>query len=123
MKLGYDAGVIALSGSVFYSPGFGADSDEATYVEGGIDVPLPFAFTASGRLGHQWIKRETNYGLPDYSTWSVGLGRDLFGFTLALTYVDTDVKRGESLSGGGTVSNDVADIADQRFVFSVTKKF
>jgi len=123
VKLGYDAGFAALSGSAFYSPGFGADSDEATYVEGGIDVPLPFAFTVSGRVGHQWIDRETNFGLPDYTTWSLGLSRDLFGFTLALSYVDTDVKKGESLAGGGTVANDFADIADQRIIFSVTKKF
>lgn len=123
LKLGYDAGFAAFMGSVFYSPGFGYDSDQATYVEGGIDVPLPFEFTASGRIGHQWIDRENNFGLPDYLTWSGGLSRDLFGLTLALTYVDTNIKRGEALSGGGAVAPDFADVADQRVIFSITKKF
>jgi len=123
LKLGYDAGIAALSGAVYHAPSFGLDSDSASYVEGGIDVSLPFEFTASGRIGHQWIKGEANYGLPDYTTWSLGLSRDLFGLTLVLTYTDTDLKRGEALAGGGTVANDIADIADQRVIFSITKTF
>ncbi len=53
-------------------------------------MPLPEKFSIGATLGYQIIDDEAAFGTPDYLTWSVTLSRPLFGFDLALSYVDTD---------------------------------
>lgn len=119
----YDAGFATVLAGVYYAPRFSAASDEAVYYQAGIDVPLPFEFTLSGRIGHQTVDKNFNFGFPDYTDWNIGVARDLFGFTLSLTYYDTDIKRGEDLGNGATINDDAYELTRPRVIFAVTKKF
>lgn len=84
---------VTVLASVYYSPDYQANSGHAVYVEGGVDVKLPYDFILSGRLGYQVIQRNPRFGAPDFANWSVVLSRDLFGFTFALGYYDTSISR------------------------------
>ncbi len=68
-KLSYDLGFATLQGAYFYAHSFTLNGGHGHYVNGGADVPLPFAWDAvlGLRVGRQWIQKETNVGLPDYT--------------------------------------------------------
>ena len=111
-SLGHDFGPFAVSGSLNYSPEYFGDSDEAYYIAGDVEVPLPSDLSLSAHIGYQSIDDEAAFGVPDYTDWSVGLGYNLFGFDLGLQYIDTDLDR-----------VDCADGCDERVVFSVGRTF
>jgi uncharacterized protein (TIGR02001 family) len=107
---------VKLVGAVFYSPDFQLESGNATYVEGGADISLPFGITLSGRLGYQWIDRNDRFGTPNFMNYSVALSRELFaGVTLALGYYGTDI--GQASCGGGQ------KICDDRFMATISRVF
>jgi uncharacterized protein (TIGR02001 family) len=107
---------VTLLGSVFVSPNYFGRSGTGVYLEGGADVALPLGFTASGRIGYQWIEREPRFGTPDYLNWSASLSRELVaGVTLAVGYYGTDI--GKSRCGGGQ------KICDDRVMVTLSRKF
>ena len=110
--LGYDFGVLALSGSIFYSPEFFADSDDAVYYSGDVEVPLPYDFTLTGHIGRQTIDDNAAFALPDYTDWGIGIGYTLAGFDLSATYIDTDLSDSEC-----------ADGCDGRVIFGISRSF
>ncbi|MCM0019217.1 MAG: TorF family putative porin [Tagaea sp.] len=128
-KASYDFGLVKLLGSVFYTAHFSAAAGKGVYVEGGADVPLPFfELTAMGRVGRQTIERNANFGFPDYTTWNVGLSRDVFGFLVSGVYSDTNVKRGAQLGNditrtAQTITEENRKLTKGTFVLSVTKAF
>lgn len=127
-KVSYDFGLATAVGSFFYTPAFQAASGSATYFEGGLDVPVPFDFTLSGRVGRQNVQRNANFGWPDYTTWNVSLAREIIGFTLAGGYSDTNIKRRAALGNDLTnapanLGGDQYSIASGQFFFSVSRKF
>lgn len=107
---GYDLEIAALSAAANYSPDNFGSSGDSLFLEGGIDIPLPEKFSLGATLGYQIIDDEAAFGTPDYLTWSVTLSRPLFGFDLALSYVDTD----EGSCGNG---------CDATVIFSVSRSF
>ncbi|MBM3549381.1 MAG: hypothetical protein FJX54_20785 [Alphaproteobacteria bacterium] len=115
MKLGYDLGPAALTLGLNYSPDFFASSGNATYLQANLDVPLPWGLVVTGRVGHQWIQRNTAFGAPDYLDWSLGVAKEVLGFNFGLAYVDTDLSKAECFAGG--------NLCDGRLIASVTKKF
>ena len=111
--LGYDFGPAALTGSAFYSPDYFAGSGDAVYLLGQVAVPLPYGLALTGQVGHQWVEDNARFGLPDYLTWSAGLGWTVVeGLTLGVAYHDTDI-------GGARCDQ----ICDGRLVASVTATF
>ena len=99
-KASYTLDPVKFLGTVAWSPDFYYESGSAVYLEGGADVSLPFDFTLAGRFGYQWIDRNTRYGAPDYSNWSVAVSREVFaGFTLTVGYYDTDLSKAECFAG------------------------
>jgi uncharacterized protein (TIGR02001 family) len=128
-KASYDFGLAKLVGSVFYTTAFSAASGRGVYFEGGADVPLPFFdLTAIGRVGRQTIERNANFGFPDYTTWNLGLSRDVLGFLVTGMYSDTDVKRGAALGAdinrvSQTITEENRKLTKGTFVLSVTKTF
>jgi len=113
-SLGYDFDVASVSAAVNYSPEFFADSGDATYVAGYLDVPLPFLpldTALSGSVGHQWIDDNTAYGVDDYTDWGIGLTSNVEGFDLSLRYIDTSLDETE----------DCADGCEERVIFSISK--
>ncbi len=99
LVLGYDFGVVALSGAVRYSPNFFANSGIAWYKWGQLTVPIPYTFNENvsfklfGTIGNQYVERFANYGIPwnNYRDWQIGLTLTLYGFDLTLAYVDTNI--------------------------------
>ena len=128
-KASYDFGLAKMVASVFYTSQFSAASGKGVYVEGGADVPLPFLdLTAIGRVGRQTIERNANFGFPDYTTWNLGLSREVLGFVVTGIYSDTDVKRGASLGqdinrANQTITEENRKLTKGTFVLSVAKNF
>lgn len=128
-KAAYDFGFAKIVGSVFYTSAFSAAAGTGWYYEGGADVPLPFfELTAIGRVGRQTIERNANFGFPDYTTWNLGLSRDVLGFLVTGTYSDTNINKGASLGrditgAASTLSNENQKLTKGTFVLSVMKAF
>ena len=127
IKAGYDFGFAAASAAYFYSAEFQLDSGTAHYVNLGVDVPMPWAWDVvlGARLGRQWVAREVNFGFPDYFDWNVTLSKELWGFTFAVGYYDTDISEGDTLEnpGTGAVNAIGYKIVRPRFAGSATWKF
>jgi uncharacterized protein (TIGR02001 family) len=131
-KLAYNAGFATFVGSAFYTKDFSYGAGKGVYYEGGLDVPAPYGFTVSGRLGRQTIQRNFQFGVPDYTTWNIGIARDLeflFGIAASLVYSDTNIKRNAALgvdgvAGGNVfVGSDTYETAKPQVSFTLTKKF
>lgn len=117
-KVGYDFGFAEASVGLNYSPDFFAASGDAYWLYGDVKVPIPFLpldAALVGHLGHQWIQRNDRFGTPDYLEWSAGVTATVEGFVLTLSYVDTDLSRGECFAG--------RDLCRARAVFTVSRSF
>ena len=127
VKGSYDFGFATAYLSYFDSAAFQLNSGSASYLNGGVDVPMPFAWdiVLGARLGSQWVQREVNFGYPDYADWNLTASKDLWGFTFAVGYYDTSISNGDALQnpGTGTVNGIGDKIAQPRGVASVTWKF
>jgi uncharacterized protein (TIGR02001 family) len=131
-KFAFDFGLATAVGSVFYAKDFSYGAGKGLYYEGGFDVPLPLELIGSARVGRQTIDTNASFGVPDYTTWNVGLARDMewpFAFTASLVYSDTNVKRGASLGtdkvAGGTANlqPDSYETTKGQLSLTLTKKF
>jgi len=112
----YTIDPVKLVGAVFYSPSFQLESGNATYIEGGADISLPFGLTLAGRVGYQWIDRNNRFGTPNFLNYSVALSRELFaGVTLSVGWYGTDI--GQASCGGGQ------KICDDRFMATISRVF
>lgn len=114
LKASYEIGPATLLGGLYYSPDFQLQSGTAIYTEGGVDLRLPFELVVSGRLGYQSIDRNQRFGLPDYWNWSLAVSREVFGFTFAVGYYDTDISKRECAG---------SNICSARALASVSRKF
>ncbi|MBL8806851.1 MAG: hypothetical protein JNN22_08405 [Rhodospirillales bacterium] len=131
-KFSYDFGLATAVGSLFYASDFSYGAGKGVYYEGGFDVPLPLSFLGSARVGRQTIDRNATWGTPDYTTWNVGLSRDMewpFAYTAALVYSDTNIKRGASLgfdnvgNANPTLGSDTYEQTKGQISFTLSKKF
>ncbi|GGC28280.1 hypothetical protein GCM10011504_03110 [Siccirubricoccus deserti] len=123
LKASYTFEPVKLLAAFNYSPNFFGRSGSGYYAEGGADVSLPFEFTASGRIGYQWIERNPRFGTPDYLWYSIGLSREIVaGVTATLAWYGTNIDKGECVP-----VTDRADggqrICAGRVLFSVSKVF
>jgi uncharacterized protein (TIGR02001 family) len=122
-KATYTIDIVKLSAALAYSPNFFGRSGTGWYVEGGVDVTLPFEITAFGRLGHQWIQNNPRFGTPDYLWYGVGIQREiLLGFTAAVGWYGTNISKRDCAP-----LVDRADsgqrICEGRVLFTVSKTF
>ncbi len=113
VSLGYDFEVVALSASYNYSPNNFADSGDAHYFSAAFEAPVFKGLTVNGHFGHQEIDDEDAFGVDDYNDWSLGLGYNLYGFDLALQYVDTNLDE----------TDECADGCEERVIFGVSRSF
>lgn len=99
-KASYTLDPVKFLGTAAWSPDFYFESGSAVYLEAGADVTLPLDFTLAGRFGYQWIDRNTRYGAPDYSNWSVAVSREVYaGFMLTVGYYDTNLSKTDCFAG------------------------
>jgi len=110
--VGYDFGVASLTGGLNYSPEFFADSGDAWYYRADAKVPLPHSFAINAHVGRQEIDENVSFALPDYTDWSVGVSTMVEGFTLGVSYIDTNIDK-----------VDCPEWCDSRAVFTVSRAF
>ncbi|MBX6769232.1 MAG: hypothetical protein IRY90_19130 [Actinomadura rubrobrunea] len=106
-----------------YSPNFFGRSGTGHYVEGGVDVTLPYAFTASGRLGYQWIQNNPRFGTPDYLWYSVGLSHEIYwGVTATLSWYGTNIGKRDCAPVADRATGGQR-ICEGRVLFTLSKVF
>lgn len=108
VALGYDFDVAALSASANYSPDYFGSTGDSVYYATALDVPLPYDFSFTAHAGYQTIDEA-----KDYADWSLGLGYNLAGFDLSLTYHDTNLDE----------PSECVDGCSDRIVFGVSRSF
>ncbi len=118
-SLGYDFGVAALKGSLYYSPDFYGEIGDAIYYKAAGSVPLPFL--PYGAKIDAWGGYQTflDFSGGDYWDWSVGLGFTVKGIGLDFRYTDTNLKAGNAYWLGPYTG----DGSGSRFVFTISKSF
>lgn len=114
LKASYEIGPATLLASGCSSPEFQLESGAAFYFEGGGDPKLPLVFVLSGRAGHQNIDNTTRFGLPDFWNRGIAVSREVYGFTLAVGYYDTDISKRECAG---------SSISSARALASISRKF
>lgn len=117
----YDFGILTLTGGVAISPNYTGGSGFAVWPYADVSIPIPLELVQPYKLaviahfGYQAIEKNAKFGAPDYAEWAVGLGATVYGFNLALKYVDTDLRRSECFGGERWCRAGV--------VFSISKTF
>jgi uncharacterized protein (TIGR02001 family) len=103
-----------------YSPDFFGEDGDAHFVNGKLDLSLPYSFGLGGEIGYQWVEGDKLTGNGqgeggndgfDYTYWRVGLSKELLGFALNLSYYNTNEEKF------------LGKIADERVVFSISRTF
>lgn len=114
LRASREIGPVKLMGAVFYSPDYQLQSGHSLYVEGGIDLQLPYAFVAQGRLGYLAMQNARNFGAPDYAWYSAGITRALpYGFTASLGWYGTSIAQSDCMGG--------QKICDGRLLFTLSR--
>lgn len=124
LGLAYKLADLPLSPSITagynYSPDFFGEDGNAHYVNGLLELSLPYEFILAGEVGYQDVEGDETTGKGqgegggdgfDYIHWRVGLSKELLGFTLDLSYHDTNEE------------DFLGEIADERVVFTVSRSF
>jgi uncharacterized protein (TIGR02001 family) len=78
------------SGKLWFTTDFAGSSDNALYVEGNVNYPLPSMFSLMAHVGYSF----GDYWKPgnsEYIDYSAGVGYDIDNFAVAVKYVNTDV--------------------------------
>ncbi|WP_242481989.1 TorF family putative porin [Paracraurococcus ruber] len=123
VKANYTIDIVKILASYNYSPNYFGRSGTGHYVEGGLDVTLPFELTASGRVGYQWIQRNPFFGTPDYLWYSVGISREIYAGVIAtVAWYDTNISKRECVPAAGRADGGQR-ICEGRVFFSLSKIF
>ena len=108
-----------MSGTVYYSDDFFAETGTAWYSDLGASYVLPYEITLSGHFGYQTIDdgsiKDAGFFSSDedsYKDWSIGVSKSVMGVDLDLSYIDTNLGKSDCF---GT------KICDSTVVFSVSK--
>lgn len=124
IKANYTIDAFKLYGSFYYSPNYFGRSGDGYYIEGGVDVTLPYEITGFARLGYQWIERNPRFGTPDYLYYAIGIQREipyLFGVTAAVGWYGTDINKADCLPSARVPQGQRA--CDSRALFTLSKTF
>ncbi len=104
--------LFTVAGRVFFAPDFNQSGDTATFVAGGVKVPLPHDFSIYGGLGYQFFEDPDAY---EQLSWTAGLSYSWKSLTFDARYWDTDLSDDECLVRSG-----FEDGCGSRVVFSVS---
>ena len=101
-----------------YSPDFYGEDGNAHYVNGTLDLTLPYHFGLGFEIGYQDVEGDKTTGNNmgedggngyDYVHWRLGVSYEIKGFTLNLSYQDTNE------------TGFLGDAADSRLVFGASR--
>jgi uncharacterized protein (TIGR02001 family) len=101
-----------------YSPDYYGEDGNAHYVNGTLDLALPWRFGLGFEIGYQDVEGDKTTGNNmgegggdgfDYIHWRLGLSYEIKGFELDLNYQDTNEQ------------DFLGNAADSRVVFSISR--
>jgi uncharacterized protein (TIGR02001 family) len=101
-------GPLTLGAAAYYSPDFTGETGTGWYGELNGSYAFSDAFSVSAAYGHQDVE-----DIGDYDTWNVGAHYAISGFSLGLTYSDSDAY------DNGFIGDKT--LADGRVAFSVSR--
>ena len=116
-KLNYNV----FSGALFYSNDYVNSGENAMYVSGDVNVPLPENFSLLAHAGYSFgdfWDGEDGDSSSDYIDWAVGVGYTVGHFDLALKWVDTTLDEGDF----GFSDDDVFN-SEGRVIFTIATTF
>jgi hypothetical protein len=120
LGVGYDLGPVTLFGGGGLVPSPGRGVGNASYVEGGASVTAPLSLVFGARVGYQWLDSAAIRGeTAETVDWSLGVSREMFGFTFSLQYGGTEPANARSR----TTCDTVTTVCDQRLYFSIDRRF
>ncbi len=90
-----------LGARVFFAPDFNQSGNTATFVAGGIKVPLPHDFSVYAGIGYQFFEDPEAF---EQLAWTVGASYSWKALTLDVRYWDTDLDGDECLARSGFAS-------------------
>lgn len=103
-----------------YSPDFFGEDGDGHYVNGTLDLALPWRFGLGLEIGYQDVDGDKTTGNNmgegvgngfDYTHWRIGLSYEIKAFELDLSYQDTNEE------------DFLGNLADSRVVFSISRSF
>lgn len=100
---------------VYYALDYAAGSGKDIYTDGFADLSLPYDVYLDLHVGYQVAANDALFGLPDYVDWRVGLSREIASLDFSLSYVDTNLTKGQCFGG--------RDLCEARAVFTVSMEF
>ncbi|MBP0494512.1 TorF family putative porin [Roseomonas indoligenes] len=90
---------VKVLGAFNWSPNYQLESGDGFYVEGGVEIGLPYDLTLGSRAGYQWIQNNARWGSPDFANWNVTLSYKFSDFVLTAGYYDTNLNKRECFGG------------------------
>lgn len=113
---------LSLTGSLYYSPDFFAETGAAFYTEIAGAYTVNDAWSISGAFGHQTID-DVNGPAPgnsngDYNTWNLGVTYTLHGFAIDARYIDTDIDPSDTVA---IYTGSDQSIYDAAYVLSIKR--
>jgi uncharacterized protein (TIGR02001 family) len=87
-----------LNGRVFFAPDVNQSGKTATFVAGGVTVPLPMGFKIYGGIGYQFYEDEDAF---EQLAWTAGASYTWKMLTFDVRYWETDLSRTECASRSG----------------------
>jgi len=97
---------------VFFAPDFNQSGNTATFVAGGVRVPLPHDFSAYGGIGYQFFEDPDAF---EQFAWTAGLSYSWKSLTADLRYWGTNLSDDECVVRSG-----FSDGCDSRVVFTLS---
>jgi uncharacterized protein (TIGR02001 family) len=104
-----------LGGRVFFAPDYSQTGKTATFIAGGVRVPLPHDFSVYGGIGYQFFEDPDAF---EQLAWTAGLSYNWKPLTFDVRYWDTDLSDNECVSRSG-----FPDGCDARLVATVSVDF
>ena len=112
-KADYDVlDLFTIGGRLFFAPDFNQSGKTATFVAGGVEVPLPHDFSVLGGIGYQFFEDPNAY---EQLTWTASVSYTWEALTFSLQYWDTDLSEKACVARSG-----FANGCDARIVASVS---
>jgi len=90
--------LFTVGGRLFFAPDFNQSGKTATFVAGGVEVPLPHDFSVMGGVGYQFFEDPNAY---EQLTWTAALNYTWESLTFGLQYWDTDLSQKACLARSG----------------------
>jgi uncharacterized protein (TIGR02001 family) len=90
--------MVTFGGRLFFAPDFNQSGNTATFIAGGLKVPLPHDFSVYAGIGYQFF--EDPEAFEDLA-WTAGVSYSWKALTFDLRYWDTDLNDDECLARSG----------------------